>query len=150
MSYTASLQALDIYITYLHHSSFPRSETTSCLRGGRARGGFFHLRASNTPGLEVLEVPPRRSGCDGRGGGGFFPEARGVLVAERSIDNRTFCETEVVARLAALDQYIWRGGQAEHQSIDRDTSSCCEGLKQLGQTLYFVNPEVEFQDIVER
>ena len=45
--------------------------------------------------------------------GGLLPEAHGVLGVEPSIDNRTVCETEVVARLPALDQYVWRGGQAE-------------------------------------
>ena len=60
-------------------------------------------------GAQVLEVLPRRVGR----GGGCLPEAHGVLGVEHSIDNIIVFETEVGARLAALEQYLWRGGQAE-------------------------------------
>ena len=82
--------------------------------GGRVSDGFLRVLGAAEPlvGAQVLEVLPRRVG-GGRGRGGLLPEADGVLGVEHSIDHRTVCETEVVARLPALDQYVWRGGQAE-------------------------------------
>ena len=76
--------------------------------------GFLRVLGAAEPlvGAQVLEVLPRRVGR-GRGRDGLLPEAHGVLGVEPSLDNRTGCETEVVARLPALDQYVWRGLQAE-------------------------------------
>ena len=74
-------------------------------------------------GAQVLEVLPRRVGGGG-GGGGLLLEAQRVIGQEHSIDHPTVSETYIIARLAALDQYLG-AGQAKRQSGDRERENSC-------------------------